>query len=74
MALTRAYVHSLAAMGLKVDQILSQVNRMLVRSPAMSKVVFGGAPLLCRSCLAGAEHTSFSQQRTGALSTVDLES
>jgi PAS domain S-box-containing protein len=30
MALTRAYVHSFAAMGLEVDQILSQVNRMLV--------------------------------------------
>jgi PAS domain S-box-containing protein len=30
MALTRAYVHSFAAMGLEVDQILTQVNRMLV--------------------------------------------
>jgi phosphoserine phosphatase RsbU/P len=30
MALTRAYVHSFAAMGLEVDQILSQVNRMLI--------------------------------------------
>ncbi|MGZ4731188.1 MAG: PP2C family protein-serine/threonine phosphatase [Terriglobales bacterium] len=30
MALTRAYGHSFAAMGLEVDQILSQVNRMLV--------------------------------------------
>ncbi len=30
MALTRAYVHSFAAMGLEVDQILAQVNRMLV--------------------------------------------
>jgi sigma-B regulation protein RsbU (phosphoserine phosphatase) len=30
MALTRAYVHSFAAMGLEVDQILSQVNRMLL--------------------------------------------
>lgn len=30
MALTRAYVHSFAAMGLEVDQILNQVNRMLV--------------------------------------------
>ncbi len=30
MALARAYVHSFAAMGLEVDQILSQVNRMLV--------------------------------------------
>jgi PAS domain S-box-containing protein len=31
MALTRAYVHSFAAMGLEVDQILTQVNRMLVK-------------------------------------------
>lgn len=30
MALARAYVHSFAAMGLEVEQILSQVNRMLV--------------------------------------------
>ena len=30
MALTRAYIHSFAAMGLEVDQILTQVNRMLV--------------------------------------------
>jgi sigma-B regulation protein RsbU (phosphoserine phosphatase) len=30
MALTRAYVHSFASMGLEVDQILTQVNRMLV--------------------------------------------
>jgi sigma-B regulation protein RsbU (phosphoserine phosphatase) len=30
MALTRAYVHSFASMGLEVDQILAQVNRMLV--------------------------------------------
>lgn len=30
MALTRAYVRSFAAMGLEVDQILTQVNRMLV--------------------------------------------
>jgi PAS domain S-box-containing protein len=30
MALTRAYVHSFATMGLEVDQILTQVNRMLV--------------------------------------------
>jgi sigma-B regulation protein RsbU (phosphoserine phosphatase) len=30
MALTRAYVHSFAAMGLDVDQILTQVNQMLV--------------------------------------------
>ncbi|HEY3971972.1 MAG TPA: SpoIIE family protein phosphatase [Candidatus Sulfotelmatobacter sp.] len=30
MALTRAYVHSFAAMGLEVDQILTQVNRMLL--------------------------------------------
>jgi phosphoserine phosphatase RsbU/P len=30
MALTRAYVHSFAKMGLEVDQILSQVNRMLL--------------------------------------------
>lgn len=30
MALTRAYVHSFASMGLEVDQILSQVNRMLL--------------------------------------------
>jgi PAS domain S-box-containing protein len=30
MALTRAYVHSFAAMGLEVDQILTLVNRMLV--------------------------------------------
>ena len=30
MALTRAYVHSFAALGLEVDQILTQVNRMLV--------------------------------------------
>jgi PAS domain S-box-containing protein len=30
MALTRAYVHSFAAMGLEVDQILTHVNRMLV--------------------------------------------
>jgi len=31
MALTRAYVHSFAAMGLEVDQILTQVNQMLVK-------------------------------------------
>jgi PAS domain S-box-containing protein len=30
MALTRAYVRSFAAMGLDVDQILTQVNRMLL--------------------------------------------
>ncbi len=30
MALTRAYVRSFAALGLEVDQILTQVNRMLV--------------------------------------------
>jgi phosphoserine phosphatase RsbU/P len=30
MALTRAYIHSFAAMGLEVDQILAQVNRMLL--------------------------------------------
>jgi PAS domain S-box-containing protein len=30
MALTRAYVHSFAATGLEVDQILTQVNQMLV--------------------------------------------
>jgi sigma-B regulation protein RsbU (phosphoserine phosphatase) len=30
MALTRAYLHSFASMGLEVDQILTQVNRMLV--------------------------------------------
>lgn len=30
MALTRAYVHSFASMGLGVDQILTQVNHMLV--------------------------------------------
>src|SRR5581483_11239437 len=30
MALTRAYIHSFVAMGLEVDQILTQVNRMLV--------------------------------------------
>lgn len=31
MALTRAYVRSFAALGLEVDQILTQVNRMLVQ-------------------------------------------
>src|SRR5258708_25561840 len=31
MALTRAYVHSFAAMGLEVDEILTQVNQMLVK-------------------------------------------
>jgi PAS domain S-box-containing protein len=31
MALTRAYVHSFAAMGLEVDQILTRVNQMLVK-------------------------------------------
>ena len=31
MALTRAYVHSFAALGLEVDEILTQVNRMLVK-------------------------------------------
>jgi serine phosphatase RsbU (regulator of sigma subunit) len=31
MALTRAYVRSFVALGLEVDQILTQVNRMLCR-------------------------------------------
>ncbi len=31
MALTRAYMRSFAAMGLEVDEILTQVNRMLVQ-------------------------------------------